>query len=54
LPEAAGETVYFPLVQTCEVGESAWIEIPAEGQDSEELALPAPSITLTEATAGGH
>jgi uncharacterized protein YcnI len=51
LPETVGEVVYFPLVQTCEVGENAWIEIPAEGQDAEELESPAPSITITEAVA---
>lgn len=57
LPEdASGETVYFPVVQTCEDGEVAWIEIPAEGQDADELESPAPSITLTDAeeNGGGH
>lgn len=49
LPEdAAGETIYFPVVQTCEDGESAWIEIPEEGQDGDELDYPAPSIEVTE------
>lgn len=52
LPETVGEVLYFPLVQTCEVGENAWIEIPAEGQSSEDLELPAPSLTVTEAVAG--
>lgn len=55
LPEGMeGETLYFPVIQTCEEGEAAWIEIPAEGEDGEELASPAPSITLTEAEEGGH
>ena len=49
-----GETLYFPVIQTCEEGEAAWIEIPAEGEDGEELESPAPSITLTEAEEGGH
>lgn len=55
LPEGMeGETLYFPVIQTCEEGEAAWIEIPAEDEDGEELESPAPSITLTEAEEGGH
>lgn len=56
LPEdAAGETIYFPVIQTCEEGETAWIEIPAEGEEGDELESPAPGITLTEAGDGdGH
>lgn len=50
LPEdAAGQTLYFPTVQTCEEGETAWVQIPQEGQDGEELENPAPSVTVTEA-----
>jgi uncharacterized protein YcnI len=49
LPEGtAGETLYFPAVQTCEEGETAWIQIPEEGQSGEELEHPAPSVTVTE------
>jgi uncharacterized protein YcnI len=51
MPDAVGETVYFPFVQTCEAGEYAWIEIPAEG--GEEPESPAPGVTLTESTGGG-
>ena len=41
IPEdAAGTTIYFPTIQTCEAGETAWIELPAEGQDPEELEVP--------------
>jgi uncharacterized protein YcnI len=55
LPDMVGETIYFPVIQTCEVGENAWIQIPAEGdEDGEELESPAPSITITEATESGH
>lgn len=51
LPEdAAGETIYFPTVQTCEEGETAWIQIPEEGEDGEELEAPAPALTVTEAS----
>jgi uncharacterized protein YcnI len=55
LPEdAVGQTIYFPVVQTCETGETAWIQIPAEGQDGEELDAPAPGLTVTEPVEGGH
>jgi periplasmic copper chaperone A len=49
LPADAGSTLVFPTIQTCEKGESAWIEVPAAGQDPEELDLPAPSFVLTAA-----
>jgi uncharacterized protein YcnI len=55
LPEAeVGETLYFPTVQTCESGENAWIQIPAEGESGDELDSPAPKIVLTDATESGH
>ncbi|MCD4524464.1 YcnI family protein [Nocardioides sp. cx-173] len=49
LPDTPGETLAFPVIQTCEKGESAWVEVPAEGQDPDELERPAPTVTLTEA-----
>lgn len=49
LPEdAAGETIFFPVVQSCEEGENAWIEIPEEGQDPHDLDSPAPGLKITE------
>jgi uncharacterized protein YcnI len=54
LPDAEGSSLAFPVIQTCQEGESAWIEVPAEGQDPEELELPAPAFVLTAAEAGGH
>ena len=54
LPEdAAGKTLYFPTVQTCEEGETAWIQIPEEGQSGDDLESPAPAITVTEAISEG-
>jgi len=47
LPEAEGETLAFPVIQTCEGGESEWIEVPTDGADAAELEYPAPTITLT-------
>lgn len=47
-----GETLYFPTVQTCEEGETAWIEISET--EGEELDSPAPALTLTGGADGGH
>lgn len=55
LPEdAAGETLFFPTLQTCEDGETAWVQLPAEGQDPHELELPAPAIAVVAASDHGH
>lgn len=54
LPEKEGDTVTFPVVQTCQKGQTGWIETPAEGQDPEELESPAPAFTITAASAEGH
>ena len=43
----AGQTVYFPVVQQCGEAVTRWIEIPAEGQDAEELEEPAPALDVT-------
>ncbi|MEU6251038.1 YcnI family protein [Glycomyces sp. NPDC047010] len=45
--ETAGQTLYFPVVQTCTASDHPWIEIPADGQNSDDLESPAPSITVT-------
>ena len=51
--DAAGETLYFPTIQTSAEGETAWIELPADGEDGAELASPAPSIVVVEASDDG-
>jgi uncharacterized protein YcnI len=52
LPNTEGP-LFFPAIQTCEQGETAWIQIPAEGQTEEDLEEPAPAVVL-EVGAGGH
>ena len=55
IPEdaAAGDTLAFPVLQSCEVGETNWSDTVVEGED--EPAHPAPSLTVTEATGeAGH
>ena len=51
--DAAGTTLYFPTIQTCEEGETAWIEIPAEGQDRDDLESPAPGVAVVDAEVAG-
>jgi periplasmic copper chaperone A len=50
--DAAGQTIYFPTIQTCESGETAWIEIPAEHRDPEELESLAPGVAVVAAAEG--
>ena len=55
LPDVAGKTLYFPTLQNCEVGQTDWSQLPAEGQDPHSLKAPAPSVTVTAAAAAdGH
>lgn len=46
LPDTPGETLFFPALQTCVQGESAWVQIPSDGQDPHDLELPAPAVQL--------
>jgi uncharacterized protein YcnI len=55
LPDAAGSTLYFPTLQTCESGQTDWSEVAKDGQDPHSLKAPAPSLTVTAAPgADGH
>ena len=50
LPEDAdGSTLAFPVLQSCDVGETNWNELAEEGQDPHELEHPAPTLTVTAA-----
>lgn len=49
-----GESVAFPTVQKCAKGETRWIQVPAAGENPDELESPAPAITLTEAGEDHH
>lgn len=42
-----GQILYFPVVQECGEVVSRWIDIPTEGQNSDDLEEPAPAVTLT-------
>ena len=54
VPDAEGELITFPTIQTCEKGETAWTEVPADGQDEDELENPAPAFTVLPASGEGH
>lgn len=52
LPDAEGEKLVFPVVQTCKEGETAWTQTYEEGQD--EPPAPAPFIEVTATEDDGH
>ncbi len=51
-PNTPGETLLFPLVQTCEQGEIRWVDPP--NPDGSEPEDPAPVVTLTAAARRDH
>ena len=53
VPDAEGETLSFPTIQTCEKGETAWTQVPADGQDADELESPAPAFEVLPASEEG-
>ena len=47
MPDAVGETIWFPFVQECEGGKvSRWIERPQAGQTYEQLRTPAYPVRI--------
>ncbi len=54
LPDAAGSTLHFPTLQTCETGQTDWSQIAKAGEDPHSLETPAPSITVTAAESDGR
>ncbi|MBO0609280.1 YcnI family copper-binding membrane protein [Myceligenerans salitolerans] len=46
LPEAAGATLVFPVVQRCEEGEVAWTEVAEHGEGHDDLERPAPVVVV--------
>ncbi len=51
-----GDRLVFPIVQTCEKGESQWTEVASPEAPDEKLNRPAPVVTLipADATASAH
>lgn len=54
--DAAGKTLYFPTLQTCEQGSTDWNEIPADKAGHDSVKSPAPSVAVTAAkpASGDH
>ncbi|KQY35534.1 nuclear export factor GLE1 [Caulobacter sp. Root487D2Y] len=48
LPSQPGNLV-FPVIQSCEKGESQWTEIPDPDRPGEKLTRPAPTVRLIPA-----
>ncbi len=48
---ATGDRLVFPVVQTCEKGESRWTDVPDPAKPDEKLSRPAPVVTLIPAEA---
>jgi uncharacterized protein YcnI len=51
-PDEPGELT-FPAIQGCGDTETAWIEIPAEGQSEDDLEHPAPVVEVVAAGEDG-
>lgn len=52
---ATGDKLIFPIVQTCEKGESQWTEVPSPEAPDAKLNRPAPTLTLIpDAAAPAH
>ena len=54
VPDAEGEVLAWPTIQTCEEGSTDWTQVAAEGQDPDELDTPAPSFEILPASGEGH
>ncbi len=52
--DLADSTVAFPVTQRCENGETAWTQIPEEGQDHDDLESPAPLVTVGAVASDDH
>jgi len=49
IPDTQGGALVLPTIQKCGSSETAWVEVPTEGQDADGLKFPAPSFAITPA-----
>lgn len=49
--DAQGSALAFPVLQTCDVGETDWNQVAEDGQDPHDLDHPAPVVEVTAAAA---
>ena len=52
LPDDAGATLVFPVIQQCEEGEAAWTEVGEHGEGHDALERPAPVLVVTPGEPG--
>ena len=50
--DSGGKSVVFPVVQTCEKGETAWVQLPKDGQSATDLDHPASVLAVAAAADG--
>ena len=46
--------LWFKVVQTCEKGSTAWVEVPAQGSNAHDLKSPAALLEVLDVQASGH
>jgi uncharacterized protein YcnI len=54
LPSDEGTELVLPVVQTCEKGETAWVQTYEEGQEEPEHPAPLVEVTASEGEGHGH
>jgi periplasmic copper chaperone A len=52
-PKAPGP-LWFKVVQTCEKGSTAWVEVPAHGTHAHDLKAPAALLEVIDVQAAGE
>ena len=52
LPDDAGATLVFPVIQQCEEGEAAWTEVAEHADGHDTLDRPAPVVVVTPGDPG--
>jgi uncharacterized protein YcnI len=53
LPTTAGP-LWFKVLQTCDKGSNAWVEVPATGTSTKGLKAPAALLEIIESGPAGH
>lgn len=46
VPDVAGQTLSFPVVQKCSQGETKWNQVAKDGEDPHSLERPAPTLKV--------
>ncbi|SLN60697.1 hypothetical protein AQS8620_02746 [Aquimixticola soesokkakensis] len=51
---AVDTPLYFKVTQLCDGAQAAWTEVPAAGETTSDLAMPAPMVTVIEGMTHSH